>query len=90
MLQEDIYKIFRQAQLLPTFINLGEVRQRVIVELIFNLGFKNVHAFTRMWEALENDKFEDAADEMLNTRWAQQNRTRAKRMSQWMRMGDDS
>lgn len=49
-----------------------EVRQGVIIELRFNLGLKGLLSFKRMISAIEVGDFDEAAEEMLDSKWSKQ------------------
>jgi len=62
-------------------------RKRVIVEMIFNLGFAKLQEFVKMLTALEAGDFETAAKEMLDSKWAVQVKGRATELAEIMRKG---
>lgn len=64
----------------PEWATLDDVRQRVLVNMAFNLGGR-VFGFRKMWAALVKRDFETAAAEMLDSRWAQQVGARANRLA---------
>ena len=75
---------------LPTEIriNLNENRRRVLMNMIFNLGLPKLLGFKKMLKAIENDDYDGAADEMLDSRWAKQVRGRAIELADIMRRGN--
>ena len=87
LLQHDIKRTQEEAQTLPFFAELNEVRQAVIVDMIFNLGFARFKKFERMLIALERRNYQMASIEMLDSRWAVQVGQRADLLSQLMRSG---
>ncbi len=66
---------------------LDEVRQRVVANMGFNLGVPRLLEFQRMLLAIEQTKFNAAADEMLGSTWAKQVGQRAVRLAGAMRTG---
>ena len=68
---------------------LNPARRRVICNMIFNLGLRGVLKFSMMWGAILKGDFNQAADEMLNSRWAQQVGARAQRLAETMRRDSD-
>ena len=46
--------------------NLTRTRQSVLVNMLFNLGLPRFLTFRKMIKALENQDYEEAADEMLD------------------------
>ena len=75
---------------LPTEIriNLNENRRRVLMNMIFNLGLPKLLGFKKMLKAIENDDYDGAADEMLDSRWAKQVKGRAVELADIMRKGN--
>ena len=72
---------------MPGFRTLDDTRQHVILSMAFNMGIEGVLRFHKMLEALESRKFDVAADEMLDSHWAMQVKTRATELAQMMRGG---
>lgn len=73
----------------PVVTGLDDVRCRVLLDMAFNLGIPRLSAFRKMWGALEEGNYEQAAVEMLDSRWARQVGRRATRLSQMMETGND-
>lgn len=73
----------------PFVVGLGDVRIRVLLDMAFNLGIPRLSAFSKMWGALEEGDYKQAAVEMLDSRWARQVGRRATRLSQMMETGED-
>lgn len=69
------------------FNNLDNVRQRVIINMTFNLGLNGMFKFKKMIAAIKDKNFELASKEMLDSRWALQVGGRANRLSDTMREG---
>ncbi len=72
----------------PVVAGLDAVRQRVLVDMGFNLGIPTLLKFQNMWSAIEEEDFERAADEALDSRWAKQVGRRAERLCQAMATGE--
>lgn len=68
--------------------NLCTARARVVVEMIFNMGLQKVLQFKQMWIAVYDKNFERAADEMLDSKWAEQVGQRAIKLAETMRKGE--
>lgn len=62
-------------------------RIAVIVEMAFNLGTPKLAGFGRMFEALRMGRYGEAAQEMLDSKWATQVKGRAKTLAERMRRG---
>ncbi len=89
MLQHDVGTAIKEAELLPFFASLNQVRQAVIVDMIFNLGLPRFGMFKKMIAAIEKEHWTVVADEMLNSRWARQVGKRAQTLSEMMRTGTE-
>lgn len=68
-------------------LTLDSVRRGVIINMLFQMGFKGVNNFKRMIICLKEEDYEGAADEMLDSQWARNHKTRAFRLAQMMRSG---
>lgn len=66
---------------------LDEPRQEVLINMSFNMGLPTLSKFTRTLQAIKNGRYSDAADEMLDSKWARQVGKRAERLSKQMRTG---
>lgn len=82
IVEEEILK--RQ----PMVATLDSVRQRVLVDMAFNLGMPTLMKFQNMWDAIEEEDWDEAAAQMLDSRWARQVGRRAERLADAMRTGD--
>jgi lysozyme len=87
LLQNDIKRCRMEASKFPWFKTLDDVRQDVIVNMIFNLGIKRFTGFTKTIDALQKNNFELAAKEMLKSQWSKQVGHRSFELSQMMRLG---
>lgn len=72
---------------LPWFDELDGVRQAVVIEMRFNLGLTRLLGFHNTLRAIQDGKFDKAADGMLHSKWAQQVGERAKTLARQMRTG---
>jgi len=71
----------------PWFPALSDVRQRVLVNMCFNLGLTKLKTFERMLLALSQHDYALASREMLQSKWAEQVKGRALRLAKMMRDG---
>jgi lysozyme len=62
-------------------------RQDVLINMCFNLGIYNLLLFKKMIAALEKRDYDEAAKQMLNSRWAVQVGYRAVELAEQMRTG---
>jgi len=72
---------------LPWFHALDPVRQGVLVNLGFNVGLADLEEFEKMLHAFAQGNFDNAAAEMLDSKWAKQVGARAQRLAQQVRTG---
>lgn len=73
--------------LVPGFDQLNDVRQEVITNLSFNLGYTRLAGFKKFLAAVSSSDFEDAADELKNSKWYGQVKVRGVRLVDAMRSG---
>lgn len=73
------------AALFPNFDRLSDVRKRVVVDMAFNLGRPRLAGFKKMIEAIGREDFEQAADEMQDSEWYEQVKSRGKTLVKMMR-----
>jgi len=72
----------------PVVAGLDAVRQRVLVDMGFNLGIPTLLKFQNMWAAIEEEDWEEAANQAMDSRWAKQVGRRAERLCQAMSTGE--
>ena len=75
---------------LPFWKNLNDVRQRCLIVLTFNLGMPRLRKFVKTLDHIENNRFEEASIELLDSRYAKQVGKRAERIAEMLRTGEDS
>jgi len=68
--------------------DLDATRQRVLVDMAFNLGMPRLNKFNCMWSHIEDKNYANASAEMLNSRWAKQVKSRATTLSYAMEHGE--
>jgi lysozyme len=88
LLRGDIARCVKELAFFPWFGTLDGVRQRVLINMNFNLGFNRFRQFAKMLLAIQNGKFDAAADEMHASKWARQVGSRATRLESMMRRGE--
>lgn len=69
---------------------LSGIRKRVLVDMAFNLGRTRLSKFIKMAAALEVKDYDEAAKQMLQSKWATQVGIRAVRLAQMMRTNEIS
>ena len=73
----------------PKFADLSDVRQRVIADMMFNLGKSKFLGFKKMIEAVNAGDFAKAADEMKDSAWYRQVGQRGKTLEKMLRTDMD-
>jgi lysozyme len=72
------------------FDSLDGPRQTVLIEMCLNLGLKRLLGFGQTLKAISEGRYDDAADQMLRSKWAQQVKGRAVTLAGIMRTGSHS
>ena len=76
------------AEMWPALENLDSVRQRVMLDMVFNLGVKGLLAMRRFVVAVEFHFWETAAEEILRiSHWLKHDERRAAILAEMMRTG---
>lgn len=70
-----------------TYVNLSAARQAVLVDMAFNLGHARLVGFQNTLLAVRQGRYDDAAQGMLKSKWAQQVGARAVRLADMMKRG---
>lgn len=88
MYANDIKMAEKDARVLvPGFDLLNDVRQEVVMNMSFNMGYTRLSGFKRFISALNSSDFDGAADEMRTSKWYGQVGQRGVRLVNAMRMG---
>jgi len=72
----------------PCVDRLDSVRQLVLIDMAFNMGVPRLCKFKKMWAAVHENKFDIAAKEMLDSRWAIQVKSRSTKLAHAMHTGE--
>ena len=89
LLANDISECIKDLKTFTWFDQLDDIRAKVVVDMRFNLGAAGFRKFRKMIAALERDDYDTAADEMVDSAWYHQVGTRARRLVEMMRTGED-
>ena len=89
LLRNDVEEVRTQLERYPWYTQLDPVRQKVLIDMAFNLGIGGLMQFRKMLAALEAGDYGKTADEMLDSKWARQVGKRAQRLAEMMRTGED-
>lgn len=89
MLDNDLDDAIRTChEVLPFFEHLDTVRQAVVSELMFNMGWGTLKEFVNTLRAIERHDFVAAATGLRNSKWYQQvKRDRGERLAKQMETG---
>ena len=79
----DLYNNF------PWVKNLDYERQYVLVEMVYNLGIKKFKGFKKMLAACQKGEWDKAANEMLDSDWHKQVKSRAESLADIMKGKED-
>lgn len=88
-MRHDIAKAQTQAAgvIGEVWAEMDEVRRDVITSMVFQMGAGGFAKFTDTIGLIRQKKWAEAADAMLQSKWAKQTKKRAERLSQMMRTG---
>lgn len=89
LLRNDIKEVERALSKYDWYTKLDPIRQKVLIDMCFNLGLAGLLKFKRMIAALAAGDYKRAADEMVDSAWYHQVGTRARRLVAMMRTGED-
>lgn len=70
------------------FDKLDDIRKMVVIDMAFNLGLDGFKEFQKTLYYIRAGLYENAAIEMLDSKWAQQVRGRALELSEMMKTGE--
>lgn len=74
----------------PWFVRLDDVRQRVLLDMRFNLGPVGLRKFKQTLALVERGDYVKASENMLASKWAGQVKGRARRLARMMATGEDA
>lgn len=74
---------------LPWWRGLNTVRQRVLIDMCFNMGIGGLMGFKNTLENIRKGNYSAASAGMLKSLWAKQVKGRATRLAEMMRTGND-
>jgi lysozyme len=68
-------------------LDLDPVRRGIIIDMLFNLGLTKFWSFKNMIKAIRVKNYNLAAQEMIDSKWARQTKSRAYHLAEMMRTG---
>ncbi len=90
LLANDVAKVCAQlSNRLPWWKTLSPVRQKVLIDMAFNMGVDGLLTFKNTLAAIEAGDFARASAGMLASKWAEQVKGRAQRLARMMLTGAD-
>jgi lysozyme len=75
-------------KVVPWAKDLNEPRQAVVIGMAFQLGTRGMLGFKNTLKAMQEGRYNDAADGMLKSKWAIQTPKRVKRLANQMKTGE--
>ena len=88
LLKNDIYEATNQLlNAFPWMATFSDVRISAMINFTFNVGIGTVRKFSNTIEYLKNEDWEAAADEMMDSKWAEQVGDRAIQITEQIRTG---
>ena len=86
MLDNDIAEFTEEVRdRIDFFDELSEARQNVLINMAFNMGTYGLMKFKKMLAAMQEQDFEEAAAQMLDSRWSTQVGNRSRELADIMR-----
>ena len=74
-------------RIIPWWIEKPAYVQLVLINMVFNLGATRLLGFKKFLKAVEENNFDLASTEMLDSRWAEQVGQRSIELSEFMKNG---
>lgn len=89
LLKNDIDKVVVELTKTDWYDTLSDVRKRVVVDMAFNLGIAGFFKFKRTINSIRHGNYNEAARQMLQSKWARQVGRRAIKLATMMRTDKD-
>lgn len=87
LFNNDLNLVYSELMEYDWFKELDDVRQYVLMDMCFNIGITKLLQFSKFIAALEIKNYVMAANQMLNSKWADQVKGRAIELSKIMATG---
>lgn len=87
LFRRDVAQLRKDAAQLHEYAPLDPVRQGVLERMVYQIGLAGVKAFKHTLLAISEQRWRDASDHILNSKWARQTPARARREAQRMLSG---
>jgi len=82
----DFEKAAKDAEKLVDTSKVNPEAYGIVVEMVFQMGYKGVSKFKKTLEHINKNEYKAASIEMLNSKWARQTTPRASRLSDIMKI----
>lgn len=90
LLNNDIDRVWVELESrMPWIRQLNEARQRVLLDMAFNLGIDGLMKFRNTLATIRAGDYQKAGVMMLDSLWAKQVDNRARRLARMMQTGSD-
>lgn len=88
LIAKDVKRCMKEAEdNFPFFNSLNEARQAVVVDMLYQLGFKGLSGFKNFLARLSEHNYEAASQEMIHSRWFTQSGRRSRTNVKQMKSG---
>jgi lysozyme len=87
LLMSDIQRCYEELDVFSWFHDLDQVRQEAMVNMLFNLGLPTFLEFKRTLKFMAEGAYSQAAEEMLDSKWARQVGDRATELAYMVETG---
>lgn len=88
LLDQDIADATADAiRLYPNLIAFSDQRQVALIDFVFNVGYRTAQTFKNTNLAINQKRWDDAADMLLQSKYAKQVGKRAEDIAEWLREG---
>jgi len=91
LLDNDIKRVESEIKRFNWYDLLSDVRKKVIIDMVFNLGLSRFNGFKKTISYLSIGDYENASIEMLDSKWAKHDvgKVRSQALSDMMRTNED-
>ena len=90
-LSEEVAKVqnamLNNKEIYQAFEHCNQPRWDILTSMAYQMGCTGLKGFHKMLNAMKNDNWEDAANNMLDSTWAKQTRERALRHAEVIKSG---
>lgn len=88
LLDNDIAAVLKECESLPYWDDLCMARKMVVADMVFNMGLPRFTGFVMTNRALNSGDFDEAAEEMKDSKWYRQTGRRARKLVRIMKTGE--